>query len=658
MVTTSVDYTMKVAAFTLSFTLVFAVGCATTAPSLTHWEYSGGPYAQNVSALLVDDKNPDDLVAGLTSGEVYATTNAGRSWTKISVIRPQRTIYGLIQDPESRERIFATTEAGAFVSADRGKNWRLMRIEPGAGEPLPARALAIDPWRPTIIYVGVTGRGLYKSTDGGDSWFTINRGIDTKLESGQVWDIKVDVSRPDFIYATVTGLGLLRSTNAGDGWMRVTDEYSTVPTNITRCILKEKSTETIVYGTSSGNMFKSTDGGRSWSPTRNGLESDRVLTLSSQPGSPDLLLAGTENGVLVSSDFGTSWLPLSGNLPRLSASCVTAGGGSDQTLYVFGCGIGLQSTTDRGATWRRADTKLGGSTISVVGTDGRGERVYAAVRNALLYYSEQAGAWVPASTGIVGGDITSLTFDSDSPQILFVTTTVGAYKSVDGGTTWQSTTRGLRMVPQFLDAHPWIKTRMFASGDQGLFVSTNKGETWAHTRPLGSRFQVRSLTYTPTNAGIIHGASPDHGVISTTNGGISWEVSRYGLVSNDVVAITMDGRDPLLCYAWTSKGEGYRTTNRGVEWNRYAPPWKPGDTALIAVDRYVPSSVVALVNGRDLYYSSSGGTTWVPILDRDIQAEVVSVFWNARTSILYAGTREKGVYRIDIGEIVKTKLGD
>jgi len=405
-------------------------------------------------------------------------------------------------------------------------------------------------------------------------------------------------------------------------------------------------------------MFKSTDGGRSWSPTRNGLGSDGVLTLVAFPGFPNRLFAGTENGILASSDFGESWLPIGGTLPMLPTSIASAGGGSNQVLYAFGGGIGLQSTTDIGRTWRRADTKLGGSTVSVVSTDPKSERLYAAVRSTLLYYDEKTATWVPASSGTGAGDITSLTFDAESPSTVFITTANGAFKSADGGTTWHSTTLGLRMVPDFLDAHPWIKTRMFASGELGLFVSTNKGETWSQTRPLGARFQVRSLTFTPTNAGIIHGASTNQGVITSTNGGISWEISRYGLTTNDVVAITLDDRDPMTCYAWTSKGEGYRSTNRGVEWNHYAPPWRSTDSARIAVDRIAPSSVVALVNGRDLYYSSSGGATWVPILERDIQAEVLSVFWSARTSILYAGTKDKGVYRISIGQILKSTFGD
>ncbi len=638
--------------------LFWAAGCADTSPMASQWEYTGGPYAQNVSAVFVDPAVAGNLLAGLTNGEVFASTNDGVNWSRISAVLPPAAITSFVQDPETPARIFATTESGVVLSRDRGKIWQSLAVEPGASTPIGSRSVAIDPWHPNIVYAGLNGKGIYKSTDGGTSWVSVSGGSDPRLALCDPYEIRVDVTHPDIVYAAVSGMGLLKSTNAGGTWSTVTGQYSTTGSAITHFVLKEKAPQVIVYGTTSGNIFKSTDAGQSWSPTRNGLEVDGIRSLVQIPSRPDSLFAGTVNGILVSSDFGASWSPLTDGMPSLSTSLAAAESGPNGSLFAFGGGIGLQRSPDGGATWHRADTKLGGSSVTVVADGYVNHRTYAATRSTLLYLNDESANWIPASTGISGDAITSISFDQDSPEILFVTTGTGAFRSVDGGTTWQNATRGLRMVPEFLDTHPWIKTRLFASGDQGLYVSTDKGSTWSQTRPVGSRFRVRSLTFMPTNAGIILGASPNAGVITTKNGGILWESNRYGIPSNDVCAVTLDDRDPSVYYAWTTKGEGYRTTNKGVEWNRYQPPWKSSDTVRIAFDRFKPSSVVALVNGRDIYYSATGGGTWVPILERDIHAEVLSVYWNERTSMFYAGTRDKGVFRMSIGKALKKAFGD
>lgn len=649
---------MKLCVFLSVCCVIAAEGCSTTAPVSLQWESTGGPYAQNVSAILVDNQNAGHLLAGLTNGDVFSTPDNGVTWMKVSTVNPGGAIYGFLQGPENWQRIYAATESGAFVSSTRGKTWERLTIEPGTSSSTSVRALAIDPWKPEIIYAGLRGKGIYKSTDGGDTWSQMNKGVDARLGLSEPYDIAVDVSRPDDVYAAVPGLGLLRSTDAGMSWAHLSEEYTANATNVTQFILKGGTSQTMVFGTSTGNIFKSTDGGHSWSPTHNGLAVDAILSLTALPTKPEVLFAGTFNGVLVSHDFGTSWLPVPGDLPKLTTTLAAADKGTNSALYAFGRGIGVKSSTDEGSTWHRADAQLGGSTVSALFYSENPPRLYAAVHNTLLYYNTDAASWVPAAAGIFGGEITSMTFDPDSPAILFVTTTRGAFKSTDDGATWQSATHNIRLDPDFLDVHPWFKTRMFASGNQGLFISTDKGNTWSQTRPSGSRFRVRSMTFRPDDAGIVYGASQNSGVVLSTNGGISWEAIKYGLDPGDIAAVTLDDKDPSTAYAWTEQGVGYRTTNRGTEWNRYAPPWTQGDTIRFSFDRHTPSSVVALVNGRNLYFSRSGGGTWVPIPVHDMQAEVVSVLWNARTSTFFAGTKDGVVFRISIGKILRKTYGD
>jgi hypothetical protein len=88
------------------------------------------------------------------------------------------------------------------------------------------------------------------------------------------------------------------------------------------------------------------------------------------------------------------------------------------------------------------------------------------------------------------------------------------------------------------------------------------------------------------------------------------------------------------------------------------PPWKHPDHVRIACDRRTPSSVVALVDDRHVYYSASGGRTWIRLVEADLHATAVSLCWSAATMTLYAGARDSGVYRLPLGKKIRELLGE
>jgi photosystem II stability/assembly factor-like uncharacterized protein len=253
--------------------------------------------------------------------------------------------------------------------------------------------------------------------------------------------------------------------------------------------------------------------------------------------------------------------------------------------------------------------------------------------------------------------ITSLVVESGSPLHLLAATTLGGFRSTDGGQSWQPATRSMRITPKVLEPHPRIHTRMLASGTLGLDVSTDRGATWSQTKPYTSRYFISAFTFAPRNTGVIYGAAAQ-AIVMSRDGGFFWESSRYGLHGEEFAAITLDRRDPSVVYAWTSSGGGYRSLDGGLEWNSYAPPWKQGDSVLIAYDRFQPSSVVALVNSKDIHYSSSGGGTWFTLPSIQIDAPAQSLWWNAPSETLYIGTKGKGVRRVALGQSVREVTGE
>ena len=647
---------MKASFFSGIASVLLLIGCGTTTPSGTPgtWESMEGPHAQDVTALLLAGDSTLALLAGTNNGDVFGTDDPATGWKQIGTIRNGVKIHRFILDPEKPATVYAATDAGLFVSANRGASWMEIRVMSDTASPVAVRSLAIDPWNISVMYAGTTHKGIRRSSDGGMTWNPAGAGI-PGMDSAVVHEILIDRSRPDRVLAAVSPFGVVLSSDAGTSWTRLTEEYTSTGSSVTHLAQDRQAPATIVYGTDAGSIRKSTDGGATWSPSREGSAEGVILSLAAVPDHPGALLAGTESGIVMSSDFGASWTDITGALPHLPLRVVPSADG--RVVYAFGEGIGVQQTNDIGATWTHVDRNLGGATVRFLATDDQGGHLYAALEHSVLAYDSVTSSWKSASSGLVGGTITSLVVDSDSPLHLIAATTLGGFQSTDGGQSWQLASRNMRITPQLLDPHPRIQTRMLASGNLGLDVSTDRGTTWRQTKPFTSRFRVSAFTYAPRNTGIIFGAAPQ-AVVMSKDGGFLWESSRYGLHGEDMVAVTLDNKDPSVVYAWTVSGSGYRSLDGGLEWNKYVPPWKETDTVLIAFDRFEPSSVIALVNGKQIYYSSSGGGTWFALHSLTPTAPAQSIWWNAPRETLFIGTRGEGVQRIFLGERIGQVAGD
>ena len=631
-------------------------GCSASGPFVQVWEETGGPYERSISAVLPDNRVAGTLYASPGNGEIAVSTSGGRSWRRAAPIPEGPEIRQLIQDPDSPERLFAATGAGAFVSPDRARSWTSLGVGPsGTG----VRVMAIDPWSSAVIYAGTDGKGLYKSPDGGRTWNEINTSRDLLLSGADVYDIGIDLSKPDRVFAAVSPYGIIRSTDAGAHWQGLTPEFSVTGSRATRLLIRRNGQGTLLYGTTSGTIMKTTNGGSSWSPSRTSKDFDGILSLSDFPGTPDSVIAGTERGIILSSDFGTAWRPEGRDLPEIPTRVAIAGEGSHVTLFAFGSGTGLRASGDNGASWRTLELKLGGATVGVLAIDPAGDHLFAAAGNmCMMYTTGSSGAWSEAGPGFRGGDIRSLSVDPSVPGRVYATTAAGVSVSTDNGGSWETTPRSMQGSPYLYEAHPAITTRRFMASEQGIFVSTDRGGTWKHSRPPGNQWTVLSLTFSPTNAGTIIGATSGGGVILSLDGGFTWEQARYGIPGDRVESVALDETDPDTFYAYLPDGRCFRSRNKGLEWDPYAPPWKQSDNVRIACDRRAPNSVVALVDNTHVYYSHSGGGTWIRLVDADLHARAVSLCWSAATMTLYAGVREGGVYRLPLGRRIRDLLGE
>ena len=627
--------------------IVFASGCSS--PTLLQWKFTGGPVGQNVSAFLVDREDPAMLYAGLTNGEVHTSIDGGQTWSRISTIRGLTTIHRLLQHPETADRIYALTESGLFVSTNRGNDWKDVRVV-ADGTP-PCRAMAIDPFKTNLLYVGLRGHGISRSTDGGGTWHPCTLGIEPALIStAEVYDIAILEVQPDIVYAAIGEIGVIKSTDAGTSWSRITEHVTYAGTHVVAIALQRKTTTHLCIGADDGTIYRSTDGGATWSVSRRTQERDGILSLDADPREAQMLFAGTGGGLITSPDFGDSWRPLSLVLPHCATHLVLSPDRRQPAFYAFGQGIGLQSSTDQGKTWVQADAGLGGSSVSSLIDHAQGGQVYGVVGQGVYAYDPRSHVWRSASSGLIGGAISSVAVDKDSASLLYAGTVNGVFQTANAGSTWQPISPALRFTPiHYLDTHPSIRTRLLMSTEQGIHASTDMGISWIRTQPYDVRVDLQGLTFSPSNAGRVYGITANDGIILSADGGFTWNIPGHSIIAGPIAAITLDPEDDRISYAWTTSGAGFRSSDEGMVWSACPVPWTVGDTVRFAFNRVQPSEAIAVLGSGEVFYSSSGGNSWTEIPAGEVPDGVRVLHWNGNTGMLYAGTRDHGVYEISLG---------
>lgn len=300
------------------------------------WTSSSGNIGR-IYSMVIDPQNDNIIYAGSLDSGVYKTTNAGLNWYPVINELGYRKVQVLAISPSNPQILFAGTDhnggysSGVYKTTNGGANWMLMSS--GIADPRSIQAIAIHPTNPDIAFIAVFNGianstiGLYKTTNGGVSWFGSNNGIGTIKN---LLSVLFNPLNPDVLY-----VGTSFNLNP-----------TVAPTKI----------------------YKSFDGGANWNDMSNGLPTGtttgnpvRALCMSSVDTSlvfAALFLNDTTGGAYITTNGGLNWYKKYG-LPNttgtLLRSCAIRPGsvnefyvGLDRSTHI---NVGIWRTTDAGNTW-------------------------------------------------------------------------------------------------------------------------------------------------------------------------------------------------------------------------------------------------------------------------------------------------------------------
>lgn len=309
------------------------------------WTDAGAPFSFAgwvVSSLRWDPNHAGRLWAALWGvwggGQVAFSDDLGKSWVARSAGLPQEPVYSLALAPGRQGRLFAGTLSGVYGSEDDGASWR--QLTGAEADIQKVTSLVVDPSRPDTVIAG-TWRRAYRSDDGGHTWTGIFEGmvLDTEVFSftpvpehpGEIW-----ASSCGWVYQTV---------DHGDHWVRFKDfeerrtlSFAVAPDG------------RLLAGTVSG-VFVSADGGKSWRRLSDPALS--VTAIALHPARPDRILIGTEgSGIWISTNGGADFFRSSRGMTATRVGALALAG-EDLLVAVNHAGplSGVYVSRDRGRTF-------------------------------------------------------------------------------------------------------------------------------------------------------------------------------------------------------------------------------------------------------------------------------------------------------------------
>ncbi len=592
----------------------------------------------SIGAIAVAPSDPNIVYVGsgeglqrpdLSTGDgIYKSTDAGKTWTHLA-LRDGQQIPEIIVDPANPNRLFVAVlghpygpnaERGVFRSLDGGQTFQKILYK---DENTGASDLAFDPRNPNTVYAVLwqarqgpwengqwsgPGSGLYKSTDGGNTWRQLTKGLPTFDEGLGRIGIGIAPSDPNRMYATVEQRGggfVYRSDDAGESWTRMTTDgrIATRPSDAAEVIVDPKNPD-VVYSVTIVT-WKSTDGGKTWTGFRGAPGGDDYQKGWINPNNGDIILLTSDQGAIITVNGGQSWSSWY-NQPTAAFYHVSA-----DNAFPYRLCSGQQES--------------GSACISSRGDDGE-----ITFREWHPVAVEEYGYVAPDPLDpdiVYGGKVTR--YDRRTGQAQFVGPR--ALRTSDF--------RALRTAPLLfspVDSH----TLYFASNN--LWKTTDGGNSWTRISPDLTRTDstvppnVGVYANTPTararHPGVIYTVAPspqslntiwvgsDDGLIHVTqDGGKTWtNVTPPGLVPWAKVSIMDAGHsDTLTAYAAINtfrlddlKPHVYRTHDGGKTWTHITNGIPDG--GIVNVVREDPQRKGLLLAGTEqtVYVSFDDGDHW------------------------------------------------
>ena len=320
-----------VLAVALSSCFIIPVPAGNTAKAVVplQWTQVNNGFADGqhgVSSLAIDPTDTEVVYAAKNFDGVYRTTSGGSLWIQMISGLTEPIVRSLAVDPTNTQVVYAGTSEYVFKSTNGGSLW--IRMNNGLVNKN-VSCLAIDPTNTQVIYAGTTNGGsgtwILKSTNGGGLWTPIVNGFTNSM----VYSLAIYPGNTQVIYAA-TNIGVFKSTNGGGLWGLTTLTLASTHTYFRSVAIDPSNGQVFYAGAEDGYVYKSIDGGDSWIQSGVTTGTPDILALVIDPTNTQAIYAGASSssssngGVFRSTNGGSSWSPAGLAVPYINCLAMDA----------------------------------------------------------------------------------------------------------------------------------------------------------------------------------------------------------------------------------------------------------------------------------------------------------------------------------------------
>jgi photosystem II stability/assembly factor-like uncharacterized protein len=482
------------------------------------------------------------------SSGLYKSTNAGRSWTLLPGLKG-KAIWSLAIWPANPDVIAAGAADGVYLSRDAGESWS--RISPQSNRELrPVVSLAFHPGNSKVLYAGTTHLP-WRTINGGTTWESIHDGMH---DDSDVFSIRVDPRNPERVFASACS-GVYKSTNGGVSWTRLPTPEGAFRTYLVS--LDPHNARILFAGTSAG-LVRSVNDGATWER----VSPAAVKSIAFDPYRDGRVLFASTSGVLASTNGGHTVERSDLGFSNRSFTTLAGAGGVLYAASVYEPGTGgLWRSDGPGLAWRPVEGQgIGGNILVLAVSPDQVDTVFAAGYRGLWKSEDGGRSWMEIPEPSAAGRIATLLALPSGGLLAGADT--GLYRISESG-AWEP----IPLSPaanrvEFLQRSG--EKAIAAITSEGAFVAGDAEGDWKACGPLPERAAWYGLAVDPGGDGAALAAT-SKGLFRSSDGCSSWSPVRGGLDGGTVSHVLFHPTEPGVVFA-SQDGGLVLSTDSGVHW--------------------------------------------------------------------------------------------
>jgi photosystem II stability/assembly factor-like uncharacterized protein len=594
-----------------------------------------GPDGGDARSLSYDPQNPDHILLGTSSGQLYKSTDGGRSWSRFARVGTDDYVLDhIVVSPTNSKIIYVSawsverqTDAGdLFKSTDGGKNWTALsfphnksiramavaasdekvvvigaldgvfrsddggnnwrRMSPANhAEIKNIESIAIDPKDPNTVYAG-TWHLAWKTTDAGQNWHPIHNGV---TDDSDIFSIIIDKASPNSVYLSACS-GIYHSDNYAELFRKA--QGIPFSARRTRVLMMDPNNHHVVYAGTTEGLWRTTDDSRTWKR----VSADNVIVndvMIDPRNSNRVLLATDRSGVLISDNAAASFIASNHGFSHRQVSAAITDHNNPDVLYAgvindkeFG---GVLVSHDGGDQWTHINSGLAGRDVFTLKQTSNGT-LLAGTNRGIFELANGSNTWRPANAVVREKTV--------SVKKTVVTKSKGKSKRVT--TTVKKTMSTRSELTSRVAQIEGAGDKLFAATSSGLFESKDDGRIWRQVEEAGSQ------TYTSVAAlgdNVI--AASLRGAVVSADGGATWTTAKVPTFITAIFSVAVTPES-----VWMATREGaWRSSDHGVYWDHILSGIPARNINYVSYD---PAShrLHATSTTGEFFFTSNNGQSW------------------------------------------------